>query len=151
MAGLDVADGVVIWPGLILSHRPQLTIEPGVHVGAGTIIAGYGRLTIGRRTAMGPRVTIVTSIHDPKDLTRRAGRVLDRPVVIEEECWIGGDVMIMAGVTIGRGAVVGAKSLVMKDVPPNTVVVGSPARVVKELDELVPTLPDGPVNLASFG
>ncbi len=125
-----------IWPGMQLSHRPKLRIEPGVHVGAGTHVAGDGQLTIGRRTAMGPRVTITTATHDPADKTRRAGRIIEESVVIGEECWIGGEVMILSGVTIGRGAVVGARSLVTKDVPPNTLVVGSPARVIRELDEL---------------
>jgi maltose O-acetyltransferase len=55
------------------------------------------------------------------------------PIVVEDEVWIGGGATILAGVTIGTQAIVGAASVVTKDVPPRTLVVGNPARVVREL------------------
>ncbi len=59
--------------------------------------------------------------------------VISKEIVIESKVWIGFDVVILKGVTIGEGAVVGARSVVTKDIPPWTVVVGNPARVVKYL------------------
>ncbi|UQA77915.1 acyltransferase [Sphingobacterium siyangense] len=56
------------------------------------------------------------------------------PIVIEDHAWIGAESMILKGVTIGKGAIVGARSVVTKDVPPFTVVAGNPAKVVKVLD-----------------
>lgn len=132
--GLDVAEGAVIWPGMKLTHRPQLKIETRTNVSAGCHIAGRGLLTIRTGVAIGPGVTIITSTHQLGPPSRRAGPVTHAPVLIEEGSWIGGGVMILAGVTIGRGAVVAAKSLVTKDVPPNTLVGGTPARVIRELD-----------------
>lgn len=55
------------------------------------------------------------------------------PITIGEDCWICGNVIVLAGVTIGNGSVVGAGSVVTKDVPPNCVVAGSPARIIKRL------------------
>ena len=65
----------------------------------------------------------------------RAGELNKEPVTIEDGAWVGANAIILPGVTIGRGAVVGAGTLVMKDVAPNTVVMGNPARVVKRLDD----------------
>ena len=61
------------------------------------------------------------------------GCVNSQPIVIEDDAWIGMNCIILKGVTVGRGAVVGAGSVVTKDVPPWTLVAGNPARVIKEL------------------
>ena len=57
-----------------------------------------------------------------------------KPVTIGNDCWFGANVVICPGVTIGEGAVVGANSTVTKDVPPYTIVVGNPAKVIKEIE-----------------
>jgi acetyltransferase-like isoleucine patch superfamily enzyme len=60
--------------------------------------------------------------------------VVPRPIVIEDEAWIGCRVIILKGVTVGRGAIVGAGSVVTKDVPPYTLAAGNPARVIKPVE-----------------
>ena len=70
----------------------------------------------------------------PRDAeTRRSGLEFGRPVRIGRDVWIGGGAIILPGVTIGDRAVIGAGSVVTKDIPPNTVAVGNPCRVVREL------------------
>lgn len=67
-----------------------------------------------------------------------------RPITIEEDCWIGGNVTILCGVTIGKGTVIGAGSVVTKDIPAESVAVGNPARVIKTIDTSKPAeIPSG--------
>lgn len=80
---------------------------------------------------MGPKVNIITINHDPDPENRDA--TYGRLVVLEDRVWVGINATILPGVRIGYGAIVGANSVVTKDVPPMTVVAGNPARIIKEL------------------
>lgn len=62
------------------------------------------------------------------------GPELGKSIVIEEDCWLGGNVVILPGVRIGRGSTVGAGSVVTKDVPPFVVVAGNPARILRKIE-----------------
>ncbi len=82
---------------------------------------------------MGPRVTILTMNHDFSDTSRpmiEQGHTENRPVVVEDDVWIGVGVILLPGVRVGRGAVVGAGAVVTKSVAPWSVVGGNPARVI---------------------
>ena len=92
-----------------------------------------GNLTIGDRVSMAPRVTLVTSSHPNDSRIRGFAPVKRAPIVIEPDVWLGTGVVVLPGVTIGRGAVVGANSVVTQDVPPLHVVAGQPARTVRVL------------------
>jgi acetyltransferase-like isoleucine patch superfamily enzyme len=92
-----------------------------------------GNITIGDRVSIAPRVTLVTSSHPNLSRTRGFAPVAAGPIVIENDAWLGAGCVILPGVRIGRGAVVGANSVVAHDVPPLHVVVGQPARTVREL------------------
>lgn len=94
----------------------------------------HGPVSIGANVMMGPEVAIFALGHDTSrtDIPMiDQGFVDPRPVVIEDDVWIGLRTVILPGVTIGSGAVIGAGSVVTKDVPPNSVVAGNPARVVR--------------------
>lgn len=90
-------------------------------------------VTIGDNVFIGPNVSLCTVIHSLIPHERMNGIMCARPIVVGNDVWIAANVVILPGVTVGDGAVIGAGSVVTKDVPPFTLVVGNPARVVKEL------------------
>lgn len=88
-------------------------------------------LIIKKNVSIGPRVTIVTHADPtPSELVNLYPKI-DKPVIIEENVWIGANVTIIPGVTVGKYSVIAAGSVVIRDVPPYSVVAGVPARVVK--------------------
>jgi acetyltransferase-like isoleucine patch superfamily enzyme len=96
-------------------------------------LAERGNLTIGDRVSIAPRVTLVTSSHPNQSRIRGFAPVSQGPIVIEDDAWLGAGCVVLPGVRIGRGAVVGANSVVSQDVAPLHVVAGQPARTVREL------------------
>ena len=103
-----------------------------------------GRITIGNNCDFGPNVTIVTPVHPllpnerekllcPDGQERRL--CYARPVVIEDKCWICANTVILPGVTVGRGSVIGAGSVVTKSIPPYSFAASNPCRVIRELSK----------------
>ncbi len=103
-----------------------------------------GEVTIGDRCNFGPNVTIVTPIHpmvpeervallDPDGQPKRL--CYARPVHIGNDCWLGANVVVCPGVTIGDGCVIGAGAVVTRDIPPRTFAAGNPCRVIREITE----------------
>ncbi len=92
-----------------------------------------GLITIGDRASLAPRVTLVTTSHPNNSLIRPFAPEKTGPIVIEADAWLGAGVVVLPGVTIGRGAVVGANSVVNRDIPPLNVVAGQPARTLRVL------------------
>lgn len=90
-------------------------------------------VTIGDDCFIGPNVSIYTACHSTDPEVRNAHREWARPVTIGNSVWIGGSVTILPGVTIGNGVTIGAGSVVVDDIPDNTLAVGNPAKVVKQL------------------
>ena len=101
-------------------------------------------VTIGDHCSFGPNVTIVTPIHPMLPDERRAMRDRDgevkhmcyaKPVVIGSDCWLGANVVVCPGVTIGDGCVIGAGSVVTRDIPPMSFAAGNPCRVIRAITE----------------
>lgn len=93
-----------------------------------------GPVHIGKDVMMGPRCVLLASSHDTRRVDvpmNQQGFREDRPIVIEDDVWIGAGCIVLPGRRIGTGSIVGAGSVVVSDVPPWTVVAGNPARVVK--------------------
>lgn len=90
-----------------------------------------GHLTIGDRVSIGPNVTIILASHS--NASRNRNYIPSKPesVHIENDAWIGAGAIILNDVTIGQYSIIGAGSVVTKNVPPYTVVVGNPARIIK--------------------
>ncbi len=95
-----------------------------------------GKITIGNDVLIGPNVTIATPLH-PLDPEHRLKKENQRnlPVTIGNNVWIASGAMILPGVTIGDGAVVAAGAVVTHDVPPNVLVAGVPAKIIKDLSK----------------
>ncbi|MDR1690845.1 MAG: sugar O-acetyltransferase [Candidatus Methanoplasma sp.] len=95
------------------------------------ILLDTGEISIGDNVLIGPGTKIVTAKHPMAAEKRRDWSVSCEPVRIEEDVWIGAGAVILPGVTVGARSIVGAGSVVTKDVPPDTVVAGNPARVLR--------------------
>ena len=110
----------------------KLVIRSGTYVNRYTIFDAHLRLEVGRNCMIGPRCYITDADHG-KDagLSVQKQPMKKAPVIIEDEVWIGAGVIILPGVRIGKGAVVGAASVVARDVPSNAIVFGAPARVLR--------------------
>jgi maltose O-acetyltransferase len=93
------------------------------------------RVRIGDRVHIGHDVTVLTVDHEIGPPTERCGALVAAPVDIGDGCWIGSRVTILPGVRVGHGSVVAAGAVVTRDVAPNTLVGGVPARVLRNLDE----------------
>jgi galactoside O-acetyltransferase len=124
-------------------------IEPPVHFAYGkniyigdffyanfnfTVVDDY-TVTIGDGVLIAPNVTISDTGHPVHPELRKSGEMFSFPVTIGNNVWIGSNVAINPGVTIGDNAVIGAGSVVTKDIPPNVVAAGVPCRVIREINE----------------
>lgn len=112
--------------------RPKVIIGNDIIVGRGSIITAKSLIKIGDYTIIGPFVQIIDHNHSfrREKLIRDQNAVIE-DVIIGEDVWIGGGAKILCGVNIGRGAVVGANTVVTKDIPPYAVVAGVPAKIIK--------------------
>ncbi|MGO1298817.1 MAG: sugar O-acetyltransferase [Vibrio sp.] len=93
------------------------------------------KITIGDHVLVGPNTQFYTATHSFDYRSRRNWEATCRPIVVEDDVWIGGNVVITQGVTIGARSVIAANSVVTKDVPPDALYGGTPARCIRELSE----------------
>jgi acetyltransferase-like isoleucine patch superfamily enzyme len=121
---------------LIKSHHGYLSIGNGNYIGPNCILQGFGGLTIGNGVMIAGNTFISSSNHDfsnPLDedyLQKEIGK----ETTIEDKVWIGANCVITAGVNIGKSAIIGAGSVITKDVLPYSMVVGSPGELIKNYD-----------------
>jgi acetyltransferase-like isoleucine patch superfamily enzyme/glycosyltransferase involved in cell wall biosynthesis len=151
-----IGDGFSAGPGLRMEawdefaeerFYPQIIVGNNVGLNWNVHIGAINRIEIHDNVLIGSNVLITDHSHgslDRNDLLKAPGSrplFCKGPVIIEENVWIGENVSILPGVTVGRGAVIGANAVVTSDVPPNSVVGGVPARVIKSLGKLEQPLP----------
>jgi acetyltransferase-like isoleucine patch superfamily enzyme len=128
-------------------HGGRITMGSYCFVGENSKLWSALELTIGDRVLIGHNTSIFDSDTHPLGATKRHKQYVDiitrghppeidlreKPVIIEDDVWIGCNVVVLKGVRIGHGAVIGAGSVVTDDVPPRVVMAGNPARVIREL------------------
>ena len=107
----------------------------GVYANFNLTLVDDTHIYVGDYTMIGPNVTIATAGHPILPQLRQQGLQYNMPVRIGRNCWLGAGVIVLPGVTIGDNVVVGAGSVVTKDLPSNVVAVGSPCRVLREVGE----------------
>ena len=90
-------------------------------------------MTIGNHVFLGPNVSLFTACHPINPEERRLGMEWAKPITIGDDVWIGGNVTILPGVTIGQRCTIGAGSVVTKDIPADSIAVGNPCHVIKKL------------------
>jgi maltose O-acetyltransferase len=128
----EVGAGAVIRPPFHCDYGFNIRLGAGVFLNFNCVILDVVAVTIGEGTQIGPAVQIYAADHPRDPEQRRAGLEFGRPVTIGYHVWIGGGAIILPGVTIGDDAVVGAGSVVTRDVPARATVVGNPARAAAD-------------------
>nr|WP_116022834.1 sugar O-acetyltransferase [Thermomonospora umbrina] len=129
----SVGAGVNIRPPLYVDYGSYITIGSGTFANYGLTALDVAPITIGDDVQIGPNVQLLTPTHPLDPEQRRAKLEAAEPIVVEDNVWLGGGAIVLAGVTIGVNSVIGAGAVVTKDVPPNVVAVGNPARVIRRL------------------
>lgn len=123
-----------LYPPFFATGGANTTIGRNVFVNQNCTFYDLGGLTIGDDVMIGPNVNLITSGHPIAPSQRRSG-VTAAPIVIERNVWVAAGVTIIGGVTVGENAVIAAGAVVTKDVPPNSLVGGNPARVIRSIEE----------------
>ncbi|WP_462323580.1 acyltransferase [Desulfoplanes sp.] len=123
-----------------VAHRSTLAAQGGdirikkhVHISRGSYINGIGNVVIGNDCMVGPHVVLISGTHNYRDMNtpiRKQGST-KKMIVIEDNVWLAANVNVMPGVRVGEGSVVGAGAVVTKDIPPYSIAVGVPARIIK--------------------
>jgi acetyltransferase-like isoleucine patch superfamily enzyme len=139
--GVVLGDGVTIGRGASIRPSSYYGMDPGegMEVGSGTAIGAFawigasGFVSIGRDVLLGPRVVMIPEDHnfDDYESSIKSQGVTRAGIEIGDDCWIGCNVTILSGVTIGRGSIVAAGAVVRKDVAPYSIVGGVPAKLIR--------------------
>ena len=125
-----VGRGAVIRPPFFCDYGYNIRLGDDVFVNFNCVFLDVVAIVIGDRTQIGPAVQIYAADHPRDPQVRRSGLEFGRPVTIGADVWIGGGAILLPGITIGDGAVIGAGSIVTKDVAHGALVAGNPARRV---------------------
>ena len=120
-----------VLPPFYIDYGKPVTIGEDCFIQQCCTFFGRCGITIGNGVFIGPKCNLITINHDENPENRSA--TYGRPIVLEDKVWLGINVTVLPGVHIGYGSIVGANSVVTKDVPPMTIVAGSPARVIKKI------------------
>jgi maltose O-acetyltransferase len=125
----EVGPGATIRPPFYCDYGFNIRLGADVFLNFNCVILDVVEVTIGKGTQIGPAVQIYTADHPRDPIQRQAGLEFGRPVHIGCNVWIGGGAIILPGTTIGDNAVIGAGSVVTRDVPAGATVIGNPARL----------------------
>ncbi len=128
--------GKNVWivPPMKLAVGKYISIGEGCYFNAGTTFIDDWKIEIGKNCLFGPNVTLCTTGH-PISPNHRMDGMYSFPIKIGNTCWIGANVIVLPGVTIGDNSVIGAGSVVTKDIPANVVAAGNPCHVLRQIDE----------------
>ncbi|KAG6006904.1 hypothetical protein E4U21_006623 [Claviceps maximensis] len=130
----SVGRNTFIEPPLNIDYGCNISIGDDFYSNFNLVILDCAMVKIGNRVLFGPSVSLFAATHETGVQSRRDGVEYARPIVIGDDCWIGGNTTIMPGVTIGKGCTIGSGSVVTRSIPDFSVAVGSPARVIKTVD-----------------
>ena len=129
----EVPRSVTILPPFHCDHGNGLHLGEGVFVNYNAMFLDAADITIGSRTLIGPNCSLYTPQHPIDYRLRRQTIESAYPIRIGEDCWLGGNVTVCPGVTIGDRTVIGAGSVVTHDIPSNCLAAGNPCRVIRSL------------------
>jgi putative colanic acid biosynthesis acetyltransferase WcaF len=127
--GARIGKQVHIFPSVMIAIPWNLEIGDWSSVGFGAVIYNLGKITIGKRVTISQRSHLCAGSHDHTDIEMQLQKT---PITIADDVWICADAFVGPGVTIGEGAVVGARGVAIKNISAWTIAVGNPARIIKE-------------------
>jgi maltose O-acetyltransferase len=131
----DLGEGAYVKPPLFVDYGENITIGARTFINFNLTALDVAAITIGEDCQIGPNVQLLTPLHPIAPGPRRDKLEAAKPIVIGDNVWLGGGVIVCPGVSIGENSVIGAGSVVAKDIPANAVAVGSPARVIRRIGE----------------
>jgi maltose O-acetyltransferase len=123
-----VGEGAVIRPPFFCDYGFNIRLGTGVFLNFNCVILDVVEVSIGDKTQIGPAVQILAADHPRDPAERAAGLEFGRPIRIGRNVWIGGGAIILPGVSVGDDAIIGAGSVVTRDIPAGAVAFGNPAR-----------------------
>lgn len=135
LAELVARHGADFWvePPFYCDYGSHITVGDRVFVNYNCAFLDVLPITVGSDVLFGPGVQIYTASHPLDAATRRTWLESGKPITVGNDVWVGGSAILLPGVTVGDRSVVGAGSVVTRDVPPDCVVAGNPARVIRRL------------------
>ncbi len=128
-------DYINIEPPFFCDYGYNIEIGENFFANYNFTVLDVGKVRIGENVQIAPNVSIYTAGHPIHPETRNSGYEYGIDITIGDNCWIGGNTCIMPGVTIGKNVVIGAGSVVTKDIPDDVIAVGNPCRVVRKITE----------------
>lgn len=116
---------------LIIESKEHVSIGDNTGIGAYVHMWGSGGIYIGNNVLIAAHCCITSLNHNYNNTLIRDGQIIKRKVIIEDDVWLGYNTIVLPGIKIGKGAVIGAGSVVTSDIPPYAIAVGNPAKVIK--------------------
>jgi maltose O-acetyltransferase len=130
-----VGKNVWIEPDFRCEFGKNIIIEDDVYINFGCIILDCAEVTIGSHTLIGPNVGLYPVNHSIDAEERINGGCIGKPINIGKNVWLGGDVKVLAGVSIGDNTIIGTGSIVTHDIPSNVIAVGNPCKVIRKITD----------------
>jgi maltose O-acetyltransferase len=131
----NAGEGLWLQPPFYCDYGSNMVLGSKVFFNFNCVVLDVMQVSIGSRTMFGPNVQVYTATHPLNHLERASGREYARPINIGEDVWVGGSAVICPGVSIGDRAVIGAGSVVTKDIPSDVFAAGNPCKVIRELEQ----------------
>jgi acetyltransferase-like isoleucine patch superfamily enzyme len=132
LTGQTLDEGFLLLPPFYTAGGGEIRVGRNVFINQNCTFYDLGGLLIGDNVMIGPNVSLITASH-PLEPSRRRGVTIGKRIVIERNVWIAAGATVIGGVTVGENSVVAAGSVVTRDVPPNSLAGGNPARVIRAL------------------
>lgn len=124
-----------ILPPFHASWGENIHIGNRVYINYNGVMIDDADIYIGDDVMIGPNVVLATASHPISPELRKKTAEINKPIFIENGCWIGAGAIILQGVRIGENSIIGAGSIVTKDIPANVVAVGNPCKIIKKINE----------------
>lgn len=131
----SLGEDSVIEPPIYIDYGENTYIGKDFYANFDCVFLDAAEIRIGDRVLLGPRVSLLTPMHPISIKGRQSGLESARPITIGDDVWLGGNTTVLPGVTIGSGSIIGAGSVVTKDIPAGVVAVGNPCRVLRAISK----------------